>query len=106
MKPILYKQKEVAGRLQQPNQIDLPNPCMQDKQKKPMQNSKASDQFHNGVINCSLLARPKSEDHIREHEVFGSVCFASEPHFFGVLASESIFQNLFFRNPCLQNPFC
>ena len=34
MKPSPYEQQEAAGRLQQPNQIDVPNPCMQDKQKK------------------------------------------------------------------------
>ena len=28
MKPIPYERWEAAGRLQQPNQIDVPNPCM------------------------------------------------------------------------------
>ena len=84
MKPIPYKQQEVAGPLQQPNQIDAPNPCMYDKQKKPMQNSKASSQFHKGSIKYSLLARLKSKDHIREHQVFWLGLFRLRTHFFGI----------------------
>ena len=55
--------------------------------------------------NYSLLARLKSNDHIRQHEVFGYVCFASEPISSVSMASESTLPNPSFRNPCLRNPF-
>ena len=75
-----------------------------------MQNSKASGQSHKEMIKYSPLARLKSKDHIREHEVY--VCLASEPISLASLASESFFSEVFlvFRTHFLgidffRNPF-
>ena len=70
----------MAGRLQQPSQIDVPNKSMSDKQTKSIQNSQPSGKFHKGMINYSLHARPKSKTKLGKMTCFGYVCLASETH--------------------------
>ena len=64
-----------------------------------------SGQFQKEIMNYSLLARLKSKDHIREHEVFGYVCLASDSISSESLACEPIvFGTHCLWNPCLRNP--
>ena len=74
-----------------------------------MQNSKASSQFHKGMIKYSIPARQKIKRPHREHEeswLCAYVCFVSEAISLVSLASKSTFRDPFFQNPCLRSPFC